>query len=148
MEGAIPDVAEPEPQVPFDDGSLDPEPEEAAVEIDADVLASLRQAIVFRQEFPPEAEPGLSFYGGAPIASPGFVWPCRTDGVPLHFLMQVDCSELPDNARLGLLPESGVLYFSSTSAGKTWKRSASSMRPIRTRPGPGSRRRKSCAGVR
>jgi len=100
-----------DPEVPVGEVALDPEPAAAPTAIDTDVAAALRQAIVFRQEFPPEAEPGLSFYGGTPIASPRFIWPTRADGMPLHFLMQVDCGEIPESARLGLLPDSGVLYF-------------------------------------
>jgi hypothetical protein len=76
----------------------------------------LRQAILFRQLFPPPHDPkGLSYFGGQPTAPPSFGWP-DADGDdgrrrPLHFLMQIDCAEVPPAARLGVLPERGVLYF-------------------------------------
>lgn len=107
----LPASADPEPEAQSEGGSLGATSAAEPSAIDADVLAALRQAIVFRQEFPPKVEPGLSFYGGAPIASPAFAWPCRPDGAPLHFVLQVDCSAIPAEARLGLLPDSGVLYF-------------------------------------
>ena len=82
----------------------------------SDIVAASRQAIVFRQYFPPPHKDfALSFFGGAPIAPRGFRWP-RPEGAgpqakPFSFLMQLDCSEVPAPARLGMLPERGVLYF-------------------------------------
>ena len=81
-----------------------------------DVLAASRQAVVFRQCFPPpHDDPSLSFFGGAPIAPKGFRWPRSRNGVdgskPFSFLMQIDCAAVPGSARLGLLPDRGVLYF-------------------------------------
>jgi hypothetical protein len=40
-------------------------------------------------------------------------WPRLTGGTskPLTFLMQVDCAAVPPAARLGLLPDRGILYF-------------------------------------
>jgi len=81
-----------------------------------DIVAASRQAIVFRQDFPPpHREPALSFFGGAPIGPAGFRWP-RSAGTgeqskPFSFLMQIDCSAVPAPARLGMLPDRGVLYF-------------------------------------
>jgi hypothetical protein len=77
------------------------------------IAAASRQAIVFRQHIPPRHDPGtLSFFGGAPVAPPRFRWPRTGDGgsSPLTFLMQVDCAAIPATARLGLLPDRGVLY--------------------------------------
>jgi hypothetical protein len=73
------------------------------------------QAIVFRQFFPPPHDRmALSFFGGIPIAPPSFAWPCMQDESgaprPLHFVMQIDCAEVPADARLGALPERGVIY--------------------------------------
>jgi hypothetical protein len=81
----------------------------------AAVLASARQAIVFRQHLPPDHDPGhLSFFGGVPIAPPGFGWPTMTgdDGQAqsLSFVMQIDCAAIPTHGRLGL-PDAGVLYL-------------------------------------
>jgi hypothetical protein len=76
------------------------------------IEAVARQAIVFRQVFPPAHDPGVrSFFGGAPLAARGFAWPRNARGEPLHFVMQVDCAAIPRAARLGALPDSGVLYF-------------------------------------
>lgn len=69
-----------------------------------------RTAVLFRQYFPPTHDGTLSFFGGAPIASPGFAWPRPEGGAPFSFLMQVDCSEIPARARMGL-PDRGTLYF-------------------------------------
>lgn len=73
---------------------------------------SARQAILFRQLFPPPHNARVfSFFGGAPVAPPSFVWPKGDNGGPLHFLMQIDCADIPAESRLGLLPERGVLFF-------------------------------------
>lgn len=74
------------------------------------VRASWRRAIVFREHFPPPADPGFSFYGGAPIVPPGFEWPLGNEGAPLHFLMQVDCREISEDGRCGLLPGDAVIH--------------------------------------
>jgi hypothetical protein len=76
------------------------------------IEAASRQAILFKQMFPPPHDDSiLSFWGGAPIAPAGFEWQRSGAGKPLHFLMQVDCSAIPAAARLGVLPDNGVLYF-------------------------------------
>jgi hypothetical protein len=79
------------------------------------VLAASRQAIVFRQYFPPHDSSTLSFFGGAPVAPRGFRWPRSRKGAdgakPFSFLMQIDCAAVPGPARLGLLPDRGALYF-------------------------------------
>jgi len=91
-------------------------PSPATIVPSPDILAASRQAIVFRQDFPPpHRESALSFFGGAPVAPRGFRWP-RPEGAgaqskPFSFLMQIDCSEVPAPARLGMLPDRGVLYF-------------------------------------
>lgn len=78
-------------------------------------LPTGRQAIVFRQHFPPQPEgAALSFFGGAPVAPESFRWPRSgggADGKPFTFLMQIDCAAVPPPARVGLLPARGVLYF-------------------------------------
>jgi hypothetical protein len=80
------------------------------------ILAASRQAIVFRQHFPPRHDPSTrSFFGGAPVAPSGFKWPRAQNGgergKPFSFLMQVDCAAVPPAARLELLPDRGILYF-------------------------------------
>ncbi len=87
-------------------------PAGGAAKRDELIEAASRQAILFRQLFPPPHDDSiLSFWGGAPIAPAGFEWPRSAAGKPLHFLMQVDCSAIPAGARLGALPDNGVLYF-------------------------------------
>ena len=81
-----------------------------------EVIAASKQAIVFRQHFPPQhGGSSLSFFGGAPVAPSGFRWPRpHGDGAqtkPFDFLMQIDCAAVPAPARLGMLPDRGVLYF-------------------------------------
>jgi hypothetical protein len=75
----------------------------------ADALA---QAVVFRQIFPPPPAGARSFYGGVPLTPAPLDWPrsART-GLPLHFLLQVDCAQVAPSARLTVLPGSGALLF-------------------------------------
>ena len=91
-----------------------PGPSKARALDSAAIEAASRQAIVFRQHFPPRrGESTHSFFGGAPIAPGDFVWPRPLgDGHsrPFNFLMQIDCANVPAG-RLGLLPDRGVLYF-------------------------------------
>ena len=79
-----------------------------------EVIAAGKQAIVFRQHFPPQLERStLSFFGGVPVAPRGFRWPRsdRAPSKPFSFLMQIDCAAVPPPARLRMLPDQGVLYF-------------------------------------
>ena len=50
-----------------------------------------------------------SHLGGLPGLPEGLAWPTSSKGEPLHFLGQLDCSELPRNN--DMLPDSGVLFF-------------------------------------
>ncbi len=77
------------------------------------ILAAGRQAIVLRRHFPPHvAEDSRSFYGGVPRVPGALAWPHdRDSGKPLHFILQLDLAEVPEQARLGLLPPSGALLF-------------------------------------
>lgn len=70
-----------------------------------------RQAIVFRQHFPPHvAADSRSFFGGTPFIPGTLEWPRDpASGAALHFILQVDLAAVPAEARLGLLPETGVL---------------------------------------
>ncbi|HVG02132.1 MAG TPA: DUF1963 domain-containing protein, partial [Nitrospira sp.] len=75
------------------------------------ILAARTQAILFRQIVPPNHDPAhLSFFGGLPIAPPDFQWP-RGEYKPYSFIMQVDCSAVPADGRLGMFPDHGVLYL-------------------------------------
>lgn len=78
----------------------------------AAIAGALAQAVVFRQSFPPAPTGAHSFYGGVPFTPGPLEWPraAHTD-LPLHFLLQVDCAQVPPRARLGVLPGSGALLF-------------------------------------
>lgn len=76
------------------------------------VAEALKQAIVLRQIFPPDAPGARSFYGGVPQVPTLFNWPRSLhSGLPLHFLLQVDCAAIAPEARLGLMPPAGALLF-------------------------------------
>lgn len=79
-------------------------------------LAAAGQAIVFHQDLPPRRDDSaLSFLGGRPLAPVGLKWPAIIDqtgkDLPLTFIMQINCADIPAPARLGLMPDKGVLYF-------------------------------------
>jgi hypothetical protein len=87
---------------------VEPEPD---LPIHDTILASRTQAIIFRQIVPPNHDPHhLSFFGGLPIAPSGFQWP-RGQSRPYSFIMQVDCSAVPAEGRLGMFPDRGVMYL-------------------------------------
>jgi hypothetical protein len=85
-----------------------------------DVAAALsdgrRPAVALLRDFPVR-HPTLarSWLGGCPMAPSSFEWPRhrRADGVsvPLTFVAQVDCGDLPDFADRALLPRDGALLF-------------------------------------
>lgn len=77
------------------------------------IEAARRRPILFREMFPPPAEPGLSFYGGAPIGPTEMSWPREEDGTPLTFVMQWECAALMRLDPTELLPKSGILYLFS-----------------------------------
>jgi hypothetical protein len=61
-----------------------------------------------------------------PVVPRGFTWPFFED-LPgrdraLHHILQIDCSAIPEEGRLGLLPDSGQLYvFLDLDWGTHWK---------------------------
>ncbi|MFM9936021.1 MAG: DUF1963 domain-containing protein, partial [Novosphingobium sp.] len=77
------------------------------------LAAAARQAIVFRQHFPPQlGAESRSFFGGTPYVPGTLEWPHDpASGTALHFICQVDLAAVPAEARLGVLPDSGVLAF-------------------------------------
>jgi hypothetical protein len=84
------------------------------------------QAVVFRQVFPPAPGTGHSFYGGVPLVPSALDWPrSASSGLPLHFLLQVDCASIPARARLDVLPAHGaLLFFADLSAAPADDRAA------------------------
>lgn len=104
---ALPDpdypLPEPEPEEPEEEAPPPPVP--AAIE------AAALQAIVLRQHFPPHRAPQTrSWIGGTPVLPGAAEWPVNpATAKPLHFLLQLDLSEVPPEAGLGLLPTEGAL---------------------------------------
>ncbi len=83
-------------------------PERASVDARPAVLTGGVPGILAQPAYPfPEPRP-LSRLGGCPTLPDSIDWPKGDDGIPLHFLAQVDCAELPANR---LLPASGTLFF-------------------------------------
>ena len=94
------------------DAAPEPDPAPSPLEPRLSPLkAAARQAIVFRQHFPPRlGAESRSFFGGAPYVPGTMEWPRDPDsGAALHFILQVDLAAVPAEARLDLLPDSGVL---------------------------------------
>lgn len=80
------------------------------------ILDAASQAILFNQHMPPRRDhAALSFFGGRPLAPAECKWPYTIDEsgkeAPLTFIMQINCADIPAQARLGLMPDKGVLYF-------------------------------------
>lgn len=79
-------------------------------EIDALMEQCRQPAIMLHRPYPPGTYPETTSYlGGLPALPPGTEWPRTSKGVPLHFLSQIDCAELPPTD--GVLPDKGVLFF-------------------------------------
>ena len=58
--------------------------------------------------------PGNSWLGGLPCLPQDFDWPrSHETGLPLHFLAQVDCADLPTLGGTSPLPRNGLLLFFS-----------------------------------
>jgi hypothetical protein len=100
-----PEPFEPEPE------PAETEPEAPAPSLPTPLAAVRQQAIVLRQHFPPHRAPeGRSWLGGTPLLPGAAEWPVNpANGKSLHFLLQLDLAEVPDEAGLGLLPSEGAL---------------------------------------
>lgn len=73
---------------------------------------------VLRRQVPVRDEPPRSWLGGLPIMPAGLGWPRGMDAenraqgeVPLHFLAQIACEDLPADLWGGLGPRTGWLLF-------------------------------------
>ncbi len=75
----------------------------------------LREALLFRPVMPQRQTPGLTFFGGLPMAPKGLIWPRYTDPQgaqhPAHFIGQIHCADIPDFGLRHLYPASGILFF-------------------------------------
>lgn len=83
------------------------------MEIDAQIAELMarhrRDAVLLHRTYPPTEAPATnSKFGGLPALPPGTQWPRMADGVPLHFLAQIDCGAIPFRCAL---PERGMLFF-------------------------------------
>lgn len=78
-----------------------------------------------------------SWIGGNPRLPDPFIWPIQ-DGHPLHFLTQIDCSQLPENIWRGAGPHTGWLAFfvSFEHAAKTRVIHTATLGPGRMPPMP------------
>jgi hypothetical protein len=77
--------------------------------IDALLERHRKPAIVLHRPYPPTTAPTVrSRLGGLPTLPAGLDWPRGSNGVPLHFMAQIDCADLP---QLGALPAAGTLFF-------------------------------------
>lgn len=79
-------------------------------EIEALMEQYREPAIMLYRPYPPNDLPKTnSWLGGLPALPAGTEWPRNNYDVPLHFLAQIDCSELPSTD--SILPDTGVLFF-------------------------------------
>lgn len=87
-----------------------PPPDEAPLR--ALMENSARWTIGLARRFPPPAEAAAaaSRIGGLPALPAGAEWP-RAHELPLHFLAQIDLSDLPLAATEAALPATGSLFF-------------------------------------
>ncbi|QAY75614.1 DUF1963 domain-containing protein [Sphingosinicella sp. BN140058] len=66
-------------------------------------------AILLHRPYPPHrARRTNSKFGGLPRLPTEIEWPRTPGGIPLHFLAQIDCADLPNPSAL---PNRGVLFF-------------------------------------
>jgi Domain of unknown function (DUF1963) len=116
----LPTIAEPAPPVAENDIEGQAMLAAASASLDdqsrALIRQSAQQAILFRQHVPPRFDTkACSWFGGQPLAGPDFKWPMSQyadrDNRPMTFMMQVDCSAIPQEARLGLMPDHGLIQL-------------------------------------
>lgn len=68
-----------------------------------------RNAILLYRPYPPHSGPLTnSKFGGLPRLPSNWTWPQDASGTPLHFLAQIDCSDIKVATQL---PNDGVLFF-------------------------------------
>lgn len=68
-----------------------------------------RDAVLLHRPYPPQCAPRTnSKFGGLPRLPDHYEWPRDGNGVPLHFLAQIDCADIAFETAL---PERGVLFF-------------------------------------
>ncbi len=72
-----------------------------------------RNAIAFRfgDETNGSSDTGQTKFGGNPDVPDNFVWPKDSEGYPMSFLMQINCSDIEPYDKENLFPKTGLLYF-------------------------------------
>ena len=75
-------------------------------------------SVILRRQIPPRDEPARSWLGGLPMLPDGVEWPRGVNPekpsegeVPLHFVGQICCEDLPENLWGGLGPREGWLLL-------------------------------------
>lgn len=115
------------PGLPAPKPPVRPEPSTPSEAVTGDVEADVeslamswrRPAILFEPSMPgPAAQSGQSWMGGLPTLPTDMAWPLATIaggtpvGSPLHFVAQIDCTELPPTAAAAnAIPITGTLWF-------------------------------------
>ena len=87
------------------------DPAELAAKV-TEVFNRFSKPAAYLMPLPPSEEWGRSHLGGVPTLARGMDWP--RDGVtklPLHFLAQIDCAEVPVLPDGPALPETGMLLL-------------------------------------
>lgn len=90
-------------------------------------------AILMRRSWPIGADvPGASWLGGWPCLPTDWDWPRHGQtGLPLHFLAQVDCEDLPDLGGTSPLPRDGrMLFFADLDEERLWEGTVDTSRVI------------------
>lgn len=107
------DLLQPEPQAPRA-APAQPRPSPSRPEPATRVEESI--SVVLRRQIPPRDEAPRSWLGGLPMLPDGIEWPRgvnpekRGEGeVPLHFIAQIACADLPPELWGGLGPRAGWL---------------------------------------
>jgi uncharacterized protein YwqG len=91
-------------------------------------------SVVLRKQVPPRDEPPSSWLGGLPMLPDDVEWPRGGNpeypdkgSVPLHFIAQINCAELPKDLWAGLGPRQGwlLLFVNSNTSDSgdrgTWR---------------------------
>lgn len=97
-------------QSPYDASLRD---HQAEAELEAYIHKYRKTGIVLQRVYPPTAFPKVrSRLGGLPQLPQAFEWPTGVSygqTIPMHFLAQIDCAELPGVE--SLMPRQGMLFF-------------------------------------
>ncbi|WP_208354116.1 DUF1963 domain-containing protein [Pseudaestuariivita rosea] len=98
-------------------------PEPTPEEVEAFFEENAVSGIYLLRQWPDGPMSKTSYLGGRPTLPPNISWPRnRRTGLPLHFLAQINCAELPELFDGPELPEKGTLFFfADISEQMRWK---------------------------